>query len=408
MVVRLSQWVLWMIGAVWVALLPVTPAFAAMQAQEGDLDLGLPASAQRNAPALWQPLFAGCSPATVTPVNPDFEQQLVERVNDHRASIGRPPLKSVPQLDQSARYHVRDMRDDAYFSHDTYDRVNGQTVKVCDWDQRINNYYTGWLWLGENIAAGYTSPASVMNAWLNSSGHRSNIESTDAWEIGIGYDAGGYYGHYWTQDFGRRANVYPLVIQREYSRTATPAVSVFIYGNWQQMRLRNDAGPWSAWQPFYSTFTWQLNWVQGTRQLCAEVQSGSQTMTTCDTIELTTSAPALLAQPAQVSFVYVLSTGQRFPQTASLSLTTNPPDQALSWQVGAAPAWLTITPNASSTPNPNVQLTLNVLQIPGAPGLYTGVAQFNATNANVGATVNVSVRVVSSLPYRSFAPLVRR
>ena len=57
----------------------------------------------------------------------------------------------------------------------------------------------GW---GENIAYGYATPADVMNAWLNSPGHRANIENASYRAIGVGVarNAAGIY--YWTQDFG--------------------------------------------------------------------------------------------------------------------------------------------------------------------------------------------------------------
>jgi hypothetical protein len=57
------------------------------------------------------------------------------------------------------------------------------------------------------------------------------------------------------------------------------------------MRLRNDNGPWGAWQPFRNSFDWTLNWAQGRREVCAQLQGGRGTVTTCDTIELTTNAP---------------------------------------------------------------------------------------------------------------------
>ncbi|MCS7061876.1 MAG: CAP domain-containing protein [Anaerolineae bacterium] len=404
----LTRWVLVVPLVVWASWM-VVPSIRAFQSLD-DLDpvIGEAVTATADAPAVRQPHFTGCTVVTFSSTHPDFEQQVVERVNDHRASIGLPPLKRVSLLDEAARYHARDMRDDDYFGHDTFDRLNGQLTAVCGFSQRVGSHYTNWMALGENIAGGYANPTAVMNAWLNSSGHRANIESTDRWEIGVGYVAGGYYGHYWTQDFGRRANVYPLVIQREYSRTATPQVTIYIYGAWQQMRLRNDSDAWMAWQTFSNTLTWQLNWTQGTRQVCAELKSGSQTVTSCDTIDLTTSAPVLSAQPSQVSFVRVLSAGQSFPQTVSLNLTNSGSDQTLNWQLVGAPSWLNVTPSSGSTPNPNVQLSLNTPQIPTAPGLYTAVIQFNAINASTSATVHVVLRVVNSLPYRSFLPAGRR
>jgi uncharacterized protein YkwD len=61
------------------------------------------------------------------------------------------------------------------------------------------------LALGENIAAGQRSPAAVVRAWLNSPGHRRNIETAAYRYIGVGavHRASSVYGWYWTQDFGR-------------------------------------------------------------------------------------------------------------------------------------------------------------------------------------------------------------
>jgi uncharacterized protein YkwD len=45
----------------------------------------------------------------------------------------------------------------------------------------------------------------VMRAWLNSPGHRRNIETAAYRYIGVGavHRSRSTYGWYWTQDFGR-------------------------------------------------------------------------------------------------------------------------------------------------------------------------------------------------------------
>jgi len=248
-----------------------------------------PASATAN-PASTRANPAGCPKVEVLPINLDFEQRVVELVNDHRAAIGRPPLKRVAPLDLAARYHACDMRDDGYFDHDSFDRQGDALVFACDTWQRIRNFYTRHRAMGENIAAGQESPEEAVSDWLSSDGHRQNIESTLFTEIGVGYCApGGEYTHYWVQNFGQRTNEHPLIIQRDYARTDTPEVSIYIHGKWRRMRLRNDDGPWGSWQPFSNSFKWTLNWIQGTRQVCAQLQGSRGTVTTCDTIELTTS-----------------------------------------------------------------------------------------------------------------------
>ena len=49
--------------------------------------------------------------------------------------------------------------------------------------------------------SGRTS-SSVVKAWLKSPGHCRNIMKANYTELGVGYATGGYYGTYWTQDFG--------------------------------------------------------------------------------------------------------------------------------------------------------------------------------------------------------------
>ena len=57
----------------------------------------------------------------------------------------------------------------------------------------------GW---GENIAYGYTSADAVMQGWLNSPGHRANIENPSYRAIGVGAAASSAGRLYWTQEFG--------------------------------------------------------------------------------------------------------------------------------------------------------------------------------------------------------------
>lgn len=148
--------------------------------------------------------FTGCSRVNVEPVNAAFEQRVVDLVNQHRASIGLPPLRRNANLDYAARYHAADMAEENYFDHDTYDGWGGTTY-VCNTWTRLRLYYPNYNGAGENIAAGYSTPEAVMQGWLNSPGHRANIERASFNEIGVGYYTGpGHYGRYWAQDFGNR------------------------------------------------------------------------------------------------------------------------------------------------------------------------------------------------------------
>ena len=52
----------------------------------------------------------------------------------------------------------------------------------------------------ENIAKGYSTAQSVVNAWMESDGHKTNILSGTYTQMGVGYDAD---GHCWSQIFIR-------------------------------------------------------------------------------------------------------------------------------------------------------------------------------------------------------------
>ncbi|WP_242664935.1 CAP domain-containing protein, partial [Geobacillus zalihae] len=54
---------------------------------------------------------------------------------------------------------------------------------------------------GENIAKGQRTPQEVVNAWMNSEGHRANILNKNFTHIGVGFEENGYI---WTQQFIRK------------------------------------------------------------------------------------------------------------------------------------------------------------------------------------------------------------
>ena len=51
---------------------------------------------------------------------------------------------------------------------------------------------------GENIAMGQTTAEQVVDAWMNSEGHRKNILNANYTHIGVGFSKG---GNYWSQMF---------------------------------------------------------------------------------------------------------------------------------------------------------------------------------------------------------------
>jgi uncharacterized protein YkwD len=56
--------------------------------------------------------------------------------------------------------------------------------------------------LGENLAGGQTTAASVVADWMDSPGHRDNILDPRWRDMGVGVRTGGHFGVYWVQMFG--------------------------------------------------------------------------------------------------------------------------------------------------------------------------------------------------------------
>jgi uncharacterized YkwD family protein/spore coat assembly protein SafA len=118
------------------------------------------------------------------------EQEVINLVNQERAKNGLPALKYDWELARVAEHKSQDMRNKGYFSHTS--PTYGSPFDM------MKSYGITYKAAGENIAYGQTSAQQVMNAWMNSSGHRANILNPNFTHIGVGYVAN---GHYWTQMF---------------------------------------------------------------------------------------------------------------------------------------------------------------------------------------------------------------
>lgn len=122
----------------------------------------------------------------------NYEQRVIDLVNQRRAQNGLSPLKANWQLSRVARMKSQEMHDKHYFSHTSPTYGSPFTM--------MNNFGIHFTAAGENIAMGQTTPEAVMNAWMNSPGHRANILNSSYTQIGVGYVPD---GHYWTQEFIR-------------------------------------------------------------------------------------------------------------------------------------------------------------------------------------------------------------
>jgi uncharacterized protein YkwD len=146
--------------------------------------LAAPASPTR----IYIPLIAP-PPATTA------RDDVLALVNVERAKAGCGSLVRQPQLDQAAQDWSMHMANDDAFVHRSL-------------DQLTSVYGYAFSYVGENIAAGYTTPQDVMDGWMHSPSHRANILNCRFRDIGVGVvsltpdDAPLQYSWYWTQNFG--------------------------------------------------------------------------------------------------------------------------------------------------------------------------------------------------------------
>ncbi len=136
-----------------------------------------------NKPATSQPTQTSSSVSA-------YEKKVVELTNAERAKQGLAPLTLDTALSKVARAKSQDMKDNNYFDH------NSPTYgSPFDMMKSFGISYTS---AGENIAMGQKTPEEVVQAWMDSPGHRENIMNASFTHIGVGYVAS---GNYWTQQF---------------------------------------------------------------------------------------------------------------------------------------------------------------------------------------------------------------
>ncbi|WP_323186552.1 CAP domain-containing protein [Streptomyces sp. NBC_00878] len=120
------------------------------------------------------------------------EAEVLSLVNEERAKAGCSPVTASNSLAALAEAFSEDMAARGFFDHT-------DPSGASPWDRAEKAGVTNLG--GENIARGQADAAAVMEAWMNSPGHRANILNCDFKTLGVGaHFASG--GPWWTQDFG--------------------------------------------------------------------------------------------------------------------------------------------------------------------------------------------------------------
>lgn len=118
------------------------------------------------------------------------ETKVIQLTNAERRRNGLPDLQADTSLSKVAREKANDMQAKHYFSHTS--PTYGSPFDM------MRDFGISYRSAGENIAQGQPTPEEVVQAWMNSEGHRRNILSGDFTHIGVGYNQ---QGNYWTQMF---------------------------------------------------------------------------------------------------------------------------------------------------------------------------------------------------------------
>ncbi|PFA68682.1 hypothetical protein CN378_06565 [Bacillus sp. AFS015802] len=148
---------------------------------------GEPDTAQPEPPAQQPKQNAQTSDAS------GFQKQVIDLTNQERKKNGLNPLKMDGELTNVAEMKSEDMKEHDYFSHTS--PTYGSPFEMME------NFGVDYSTAAENIAVGQRTPESVVNAWMNSPGHRKNILNKQVTHIGVGTAKDASQGIYWTQMF---------------------------------------------------------------------------------------------------------------------------------------------------------------------------------------------------------------
>jgi len=207
-----------------------------------------------------------------------LDWECIRLTNKLRATHNLPPLKAEPILIGTARAHSQDMAARGYVAHTT-----PEGIKLLNRLQAAGYHPTGYY--SENIFAGWqATPEIAIQWWYDEEPpddwHRRNLLSVNLREFGCGVylDSDSTYS-YFTQDFGQRPGVFPVIINREAVSTTRETVSLYLYGqSWgatEMMFSENANFEKASWQPFDPISTWTLSPGPGQKTIYAQIRNAS-------------------------------------------------------------------------------------------------------------------------------------
>jgi uncharacterized protein YkwD len=121
---------------------------------------------------------------------PTLNEQYLELLNEHRLSLNLRPLTLMVQIEEVSHSHSRAMaRRLRPFGH------FGFSLRCRELKSKVGPFRR----CGEVVAMGQKTPVALLRAWLNSPGHREEIESPHFTHTGLGIARNSQGVIYWTQ-----------------------------------------------------------------------------------------------------------------------------------------------------------------------------------------------------------------
>lgn len=123
----------------------------------------------------------------------DIELDMMARINDYRASVGLSQLAPIDHISYKSGEHNDYMIENDVVGHYYFESRSNNIKQVL-----------GAVRVSENLAYNYNTNNAALNAWLNSDGHKENIEG-DYTHFGISIKTNPINGRkYYTNIFMKR------------------------------------------------------------------------------------------------------------------------------------------------------------------------------------------------------------
>ncbi|GAA0434175.1 CAP domain-containing protein [Actinoplanes campanulatus] len=180
---------------------PATPAASATPSASRPATVR-PKSSQTTATtsrrtATAKPTTTTKAPSSGSTGSATVNAEVLRLVNAEREKAGCSGLSRESHLEAAAQKHSDRQAAQNTMSH--------QLPGEASMGDRVTAEGYQWRGVAENVAAGYTTAAGVMDGWMNSPGHKANILNCDYTEIGVGLAKSSSGTLYWTQNFATPA-----------------------------------------------------------------------------------------------------------------------------------------------------------------------------------------------------------